>query len=89
MPPTTWSAVSSTMWVSGRKLRVVGRSGPDVSISVPVSAIAASAGVSETSSLPSLRPLVTSSSGRVDQGRSRPPGSGATRSFAGRFSRAR
>jgi hypothetical protein len=51
--------------------------------------MAASAGVSETSSLPSLRPRVTSSSGRDDQGRFATAASGATRSFAGRFSRAR
>ena len=42
-PPTTPSADSSTISVSGRKLRVLGPIGPEASISVPVSAMPATA----------------------------------------------
>src|SRR5437660_55631 len=44
------------MWVSGRKLSVVGRSGAEVSMSVPVRATPAAAAVTLTGSPPSALP---------------------------------
>lgn len=56
------------MWVSGRKLRVVGRLASDASISVPVSAMPAKAGVTETGSSPWDRPRWIVRRGRSAQG---------------------
>src|SRR5262247_2394939 len=53
------SACTTTTWVSGRKLSVVGLSEPEVSISVPVSAAAPNACDTATASLPSEGPTAT------------------------------
>ena len=70
---------------------MVGVSGPDTSIKVPVSAMPAKTGVSAARSWPSLGPCDISSIGRPTgggavQGRPVTAGSGARRRLAGRFS---
>ncbi len=62
MSPRMSSALITTMWCSGRKLIVVGLSGPDSSASVPVSAMPDSAWLTPARSLPSEKPCLRSAS---------------------------
>jgi len=73
----------------GRKFSVVGVRGPEISIKVPVSAIAAKHGVRLTASPASARPRRMRSKGRALQGTLIEARSGARTSSAGRFSAAR